>query len=118
MEDWRDKLGALKGLYPADEQTDSELPAENEPTDEASPTLPRKQQKLRLGMERAGRGGKTITLIRGFVGTDDEIHALCKMLKQRCGVGGSAKEGEIIIQGDHRTRLVELLKQEGYTQTK
>lgn len=110
-------MGALKGLYPADEQTDSEQPAVNEPTDD-SPTLPRKQQKLRLAMERAGRGGKTVTLIRGFVGTDDEIHALCKMLKQRCGVGGSAKEGEIIIQGDHRTRLVELLKQEGYTQTK
>lgn len=110
-------MGALKGRYPADEQTDSEQPAVNEPTDD-SPTLPRKQQKLRLAMERAGRGGKTVTLIRGFVGTDDEIHALCKMLKQRCGVGGSAKEGEIIIQGDHRTRLVELLKQEGYTQTK
>ena len=110
-------MGALKGLYPADEQTDSEQPAVSEPTDD-SPTLPRKQQKLRLAMERAGRGGKTVTLIRGFVGTDDEIHALCKMLKQRCGVVGSAKEGEIIIQGDHRTRLVDLLKQEGYTQTK
>ena len=117
MEDWRDKLGALKGLYPADEQMDSELPAAEELTDEA-PTLPRKQQKLRLAMERAGRGGKTVTLIRGFVGTDEEINALCKLLKQRCGVGGTAKAGEIIIQGDHRTRLVELLKQEGYIQTK
>lgn len=117
MEDWKDKLGALKGLYPADEQTDSEQLAADEPTDD-SPTLPRKQQKLRLAMERAGRGGKTVTLIRGFVGTDEEINALCKLLKQRCGVGGTAKEGEIIIQGDHRNRLMELLKQEGYTQTK
>ena len=117
MEDWRDKLGALKGLYPADEQTDSELQAAEELADEA-PTLPRKQQKLRLAMERAGRGGKTVTLIRGFVGTDEEINALCKLLKPRCGVGGTAKAGEILIQGDHRTRLVALLKQEGYTQTK
>ena len=117
MEDWRDKLCALKGLYPADEQTDGELPVTEEPADDA-PTLPRKQQKLRLAMERAGRGGKTVTLIRGFVGTDEEINALCKMLMQRFGLGGTAKAGEIIIQGDHRTRLVELLKQEGYTQTK
>lgn len=118
MEDWRDKLGALRGLYPADEQTDSELPTSEGPVADEASTLPRKQQKLRLAMERAGRGGKTVTLIRGFVGTDEEINALCKLLKQRCGVGGTAKGGEIIIQGDHRTRLVGLLKQEGYTQTK
>ncbi len=80
--------------------------------------LPKNQQKLRLYMERAGRGGKTVTVIKGFIGTDMEINALCKFLKQKCGVGGSAKDGEIVIQGDHRPRLVELLKREGYTQTK
>lgn len=69
-------------------------------------------------MERAGRGGKTVTLIKGFVGSDEDIQALCKLLKQRCGVGGAVKDGEIIIQGDHRQRLVELLKKEGYSQTK
>ena len=69
-------------------------------------------------MERAGRGGKTVTLVRGFIGSSDDLQALCQLLKQKCGVGGSAKDGGIIIQGDHRQKLVELLNREGYTQTK
>ncbi|MDD5781172.1 MAG: translation initiation factor [Bacteroidales bacterium] len=81
-------------------------------------TPPKNQQKLRISMERAGRGGKTVTLVRGFVGTRSDCDALCKFLKQRCGVGGAVKEGEIIIQGDHRQRLAEILRSEGYTQTK
>lgn len=85
--------------------------------DEAS-TLPKNQQKLRLSMERAGRGGKTVTVVRGFVGTEEDMNALCKFLKQKCGVGGTVKDGELIIQGDHRERLAEILKKEGYTQTK
>ena len=85
---------------------------------EDADTLPKNQQKLRLNMERAGRGGKTVTLVKGFVGSDEDITSLCKLLKQKCGVGGSVKDGEIIIQGDHRQRLVEILKKEGYTQTK
>ncbi len=85
---------------------------------EEIPTLPKNQQKLRLNMERAGRGGKTVTLVKNFVGSDEDMNALCKLLKQKCGVGGSVKDGEMIIQGDHRQRLVEVLKKEGYTQTK
>lgn len=85
---------------------------------EETNTLPKNQQKLRLNMERAGRGGKTVTLVKGFIGSDEDINALCKLLKQKCGVGGSVKDGEIIIQGDHRQRLIEILKKEGYTQTK
>lgn len=91
-------------------------------------TLPKNQQKLRLNMERTGRGGKTVTLVKGFVGSKEDITALCKLLKQKCGVGGSVKDGEpkvdgrresqIIIQGNHRQRLEEILKKEGYTQTK
>lgn len=81
-------------------------------------TLPRQQQPLRLNMERAGRGGKTVTLVKGFVGSEADLNALCKLLKQKCGVGGAAKEGEIIIQGDHRQRLLEILKKEGYTDTR
>ncbi len=69
-------------------------------------------------MERAGRGGKTVTLVKGFIGSNDDINALCKLLKQKCGVGGSVKYREIIIQGDHCQLLVEILKKEGYTQTK
>ena len=86
--------------------------------EEEADTLPKNQQKLRLNMVRAGRGGKTVTLVKGFVGSDKDINALCKLLKQKCGVGGSVKDGEIIIQGDHRQRLIEILKKEGYTQTK
>jgi translation initiation factor 1 len=81
-------------------------------------TLPKNQQKLRLNMERAGRGGKTVTLVKGFVGSEEDMGILCKQLKQKCGVGGSVKDGEIIIQGDCRQRLVEILRKEGYTQTK
>ena len=81
-------------------------------------TLSRQQQPLRLNMERAGRGGKTVTLVKGFVGSEADLNALCKLLKQKCGVGGAAKEGEIIIQGDHRQRLLEILKKEGYTGTR
>ena len=73
---------------------------------------------LRLSMERAGRGGKTVTVVRGFIGTEEDMNALCKLLKQKCGVGGTVKDGELIIQGDHRERLAEILKKEGYTQTK
>lgn len=89
-------------------------------TDDApeAATLPHNQQRLRVSMERAGRGGKTVTLVRGFVGTDVDLKALGRWLRQRCGVGGSTADGEVLIQGDHRQRVVELLRAEGYTQTK
>lgn len=86
--------------------------------EEEAATPPKNQQRLRVSMERAGRGGKTVTLVRGFVGTRTDCEALCKFLKQRCGVGGAVKEGEIIVQGDHRQRLMEILRSEGYSQTK
>ena len=90
----------------------------SEDTQDEAISLPKNQQKLRLYMERAGRGGKTVTIVKFFVGSEDDMVALCKLIKQKCGVGGSVKDGEIIIQGDHRQRLLEILKKEGYTQTK
>lgn len=90
----------------------------SEDKEEEQKTLPKNQQKLRLNMERAGRGGKTVTLVKGFTGSEEDINFLCKSLKQKCGVGGSVKDGEIIIQGDHRQRLIDILKKEGYSNTK
>jgi translation initiation factor 1 len=90
----------------------------SEVVQEESHTLPRNQQKLRLNIERAGRGGKTVTLVKGFVGSEEDMSALCKLLKQKCGVGGSVKDGEIIIQGDCRQRLIEILRKDGFSQTK
>lgn len=69
-------------------------------------------------MERAGRSGKTVTIVRGFIGTQQDLTALCKLLKQKCGVGGTTKDQEIVIQGDLRAKLLDILKTEGYKQTK
>lgn len=77
-------------------------------------SVPMNRQKLHLRMERAGRGGKIVTIVGGFAGNDEELETICKMLKQKCGVGGTVKESEVIIQGDKRKQLEEILKKEGY----
>ena len=81
-------------------------------------TLAPDKQKLRVSIERHHRGGKTVTLVRGFVGADDDIQALAKQLKTKCGTGGSAKDGEIIIQGEVKDKVVSLLLTLGYKNTK
>ena len=81
-------------------------------------TLPKEKQLLRIALDKRNRGGKTVTLITGFRGTNNDLTALCKMLKVKCGVGGSAKDGEIIIQGDFRQKIWDILKKEGYLKSR
>ena len=81
---------------------------------EALETLPPGKQKLRVALETKHRGGKTVTLITGFVGTDDDLQTLGKSLKNACGTGGAAKDGEIIVQGDHRDKVLQWLLKNGY----
>ena len=85
---------------------------------EENETLPKQQQKLRVNIEKNHRGGKTVTLVKNFVGTSDDLKELGKLLKTKCGVGGSAKDGEILIQGDFKEKVIDILKKEGYTQTR
>lgn len=81
-------------------------------------TAPPGEQRLRIQLETKHRGGKTASVIKGFSGADPDMEELAKKLKSFCGTGGAAKDGEIIIQGDHRDKLLQWLLKNGYTQTK
>lgn len=92
--------------------SDFEYRDDNFVEDEA--TLPNNQQKLKVFLDKKSRKGKTVTLVTGFVGQESDLELLGKKLKQKCGVGGSTKDREIIIQGDFKQRVLQLLLDEGY----
>ena len=104
--DWKKRLGVVFSTNP-DFKYEEDL--EEEPQ-----TLEPSRQNLIVSIDRKGRGGKQVTLVTGFVGTSDDLADLGRTLKVKCGVGGSAKDGEITIQGDFRDRVVALLKDMGY----
>lgn len=109
--DWKDRLNVVYSTNPDFNYVTNEKEEETE-------TIDKKQQKLRVSIEKKGRGGKTVTVITGFIGQENDLKELGKLLKTKCGVGGSTKDGEILIQGEFKQRIIELLKAEGYTQTK
>lgn len=77
-------------------------------------TLPPEEQNLKVRIEKKGRGGKTAVVVKGFIGSEDDLKDLAKTIKTKCGTGGSAKDGEIIIQGEMRNKVLEVLHKEGY----
>ena len=106
--DWKDKLGAAFGIDPADV-------AENEPIEEPNAVEQRAATgRLDVMLDKRNRNGKKVTLVVGFDGSDEAVKALAKELKLHCGVGGSARGGEILIQGDMRQRVCDFLLERGY----
>lgn len=104
--DWKKRLGVVFSTNP------DFVYREEEP--ETVETLEPSRQNLLVCIDRKGRAGKQVTLVKGFIGNDDDLSDLCRTLKVKCGVGGSAKDGEIAIQGDFRDRVVSLLCDMGY----
>ena len=104
--DWKKRLGVVFSTNP-DYRYEEE-------TQEQQETLPPEKQKLIVSIDRRNRGGKQVTLVSGFTGTDEDLADLARTLKVKCGVGGSAKDGEITIQGDFRDKVTSLLTEMGY----
>ena len=104
--DWKERLGMV---YSTNPDFQYELGSDHE-----EDTLAPNKQDLRVQLDRKQRNGKNVTLITGFVGNDDDLKALTKILKTKCGVGGSAKDNEILIQGDFCNKVIEILKNLNY----
>jgi len=108
--DWKSRLGIVYSTNSNFEyEVEEEIQAE---------TLPPNEQKLRIKIDRAGRKGKTVTLITGFVGNDDDLKDLAKLLKTKLSTGGSAKDGEIVIQGDVKQKVIQILLDLGFKNSK
>ncbi|MDR2389772.1 MAG: translation initiation factor [Tannerellaceae bacterium] len=108
--EWKERRGVMYS-------TDPDFRYETEETPETD-TLPKDKQPLRIAVDKRRRAGKTVTLVTGFRGKADDLESLGKMLKAKCGVGGTAKEGEIILQGDCRSQALEILHRDGYVQSR
>ena len=104
--DWKTREGVVYSTNDEDNYTHS--------NQDEMKTLPAAQQNLRVLLDKSGRAGKQVTLITGFIGISEDLEKLTKLLKVKCGVGGSCKEGDILIQGDVRDKVVGILGKEGY----
>lgn len=108
------KISSLGGLVYS---TDPNFKLEEENSDSLETLVPA-QQKLRITLDKKQRAGKAVTLVTGFVGKETDLEELGKKLKSFCGTGGSVKEGEIIVQGDNRDKVLQWLQKNGYTTAK
>jgi len=104
--EWKNREGVV---YSTSQNFEYEFAGKDEQT-----TLPPQQQNLRAQLDKNGRAGKQVTLVTGFIGTSGDLETLTKLLKTKCGVGGSSKNGEIVLQGDLRDKVVQALLKEGY----
>lgn len=105
--DWKSRLGVVYSTNPDFGYNASQ-------TDQEPETLPNGSQKLVVAIDRRNRGGKQVTVVKGFIGKIEDLETLGKTLKTKCGTGGSAKDGEIIIQGDFRDKIVAVLTELEY----
>lgn len=110
MNDWKKNLNIVYSTNP-DYHYEQDETSEEE-------TIAKEKQLLRIQLDTKRRRGKAVTLVTGFVGTDEDLNDLGKMLKVKCGVGGSVKDGEIIVQGDVRNKVLTILQKEGYKKTR
>lgn len=107
---WKERLNIVYSTNPGFQYETDET--------EKIETSPKEKQNLRISLDKRNRGGKKVTLITGFIGKDEDLQDLGKQLKVKCGAGGSAKDGEIIIQGDFREKIHEILLKAGYQKSK
>lgn len=110
MNDWKKRLNIVYSTNPDYHY--------NEDASNETDTVPKEKQLLRVSLDKKNRKGKAVTLVTGFMGSNEDLQELGKLLKSKCGVGGSAKEGEILIQGDHREKVLGILKKEGYAKSR
>lgn len=106
-------LGALNGMVFS---TDPDAMPKEEFIEEDTPE--NKEQKLRVVLDKKQRAGKVVTLVEGFIGREEDFQALAKKIKTRCGTGGTAKDGVILIQGDYKLKIAAWLQEWGYSRTK